>query len=362
MAAGWSVDLGDHAEVIVPNPGGELVAVGSLEGTALVVDVASGQVYAKLEDHPMGVLAAARSAGGDHLAVGGQDGKVHIYGRDGSSAATVALKGWVTSLAWSPQGLLAVGSGKDLTVVRADGTVVQQYPDQNSTVTAVAWSADGRRAGAAAYGGINWNEPSAERRGGDGGADDGSRDSGGSGGDPVRRLEWKGSLLALAVSPTGKWACGGAQDATVHIWRLWSGNELSMSGYPSKIEHLGFSDDGRWLAVGCLGELTMWDFDGSGPSGTMPSHGEAHERHISSLDWEPGGRRVATGGADGRVVEWPTPAGRRRKKGVELKPLATYEADTPVAGLAWVANAGPLIVGRADGRVHRLDRAGDSAS
>jgi hypothetical protein len=62
---------------------------------------------------------------------------------------------------------------------------------------------------------------------------------------------------------TGKWACGGAQDATVHIWRLWSGRDLSMIGYPTKIEHLGFRDDGRWLAVGCMGDLTVRDFRGA---------------------------------------------------------------------------------------------------
>lgn len=335
MAARWSLDLTDHVGVVAPSPDSSTVALGSLGGDALVVDVGTGDTLAKLADHPMGVLAAAWSPDGQRLAVGGQDGALRIYQNDADEVAAASLDGWVASLSWSPKGLLAVGAGRTLVVLDADGATLRRYPDQVSTVTSVAWSADGRRVGVAAYGGIRWYEP---------GASDTSDE-------PARTFAWKGSILSLTVSPTGKWACGGAQDATVHIWRLWSGNDLSMSGYPSKIEQLGFRHDGRWLAVGCLGELTVWDFGGRGPSGTRPASGEGHDRHITGLAWEPGADRVATGGADSQVIVWPSPS----KAGRTLRPQNAQEHTTSVAGLAWAGTAGPLIVGYADGSVESLE-------
>jgi WD40 repeat protein len=199
MAASWSATLTDHAGVVAASPDGALVALGSLGGDACVVEVGTGQVA----DHPMGVLAAAWSRDGRHLAVGGQDGVLRLYRPGGASVAVVQLDGWVTSIEWSPGGLAAVGAGRSLTILEPDGTVSHRYPDQPSTVTAVAWSVDGTRVGAAAYGGVRWYDPAPDLE-----------PSG-----PARTFAWKGSLLSLAVSPTGKWACGGAQDATVHIWR-----------------------------------------------------------------------------------------------------------------------------------------------
>jgi WD40 repeat protein len=334
----WTVSLADHAGVVTPRPDGTTVILGSLGGDAVVVGTATGELLGKLDDHPMGVLAAAWSPDGHRLAVGGQDGALQIYRPDGGRVATVHVGGWVTSLGWSRNGQLAVGAGRTLTVLDADGTAVRRYPDQPSTVTAVAWSADGSRVGVAVYGGVHWYDPGT-RTDGDG---------------PVRSFPWKGSLLALAVSPTGKWACGGAQDATVHIWKLWSATDLSMSGYPTKIEHVGFRHDGRWFAVGCLGDLTVWDFGGRGPSGTRPAHGEGHDRHITCLAWEPAGDRMVTGGTDGRLVIWPSPT----RAGRTLSPLQVHERDTPVASVAWVSTGGPLVVGRADGQVELVSADG----
>lgn len=331
-AARWRTDLDDYVQVLEVHPDRQRLVAGSLSGEAVLVDTEDGRAT-PLERHDMGVLSAAWSPDGERLAVGGQDGLVRLYDPSGAGCGVVEAPGWVTALAWSPSApMLAVGAGRHLLVVDRDGGPGHDFDGQTSTVTSVAWSVDGTRVGATAYGGVGWYDvvgPRAGRR---------------------RRFDWKGSLLSLAVSPDGRWACAGAQDATVQLWRLWSGGDLSMSGYPSKIERLVFRPDGHWLAVACLDELTVWDFGGRGPAGTAPASASGHDNHIEDLAWAPSGAAVVTGGGDGRVIVWTAPA----RAGEKLPLRTALESDAGVGRLRW-ADDDRLIVGRADGGIVRLD-------
>jgi WD40 repeat protein len=331
----WRFELADYVAAVAVDPSGDRVAAGSLAGDGVVADAATGEVLFKLADHPMGITTLAWSRSGDHLAAGGQDGMVRIVDRDLREIAAIATGAWVQRVAWSPDGqFLAIASGKHVIVAGTDGTVTHRYAPLASTVTDLAWAPNSGRVGAIAYGGITWFEVS----------DPGL--------EPTVMFEWKGSLLGLAVAPNGRWACAGSQDATVHLWKLWSGDELSMSGYAAKIERLVFSPEGQWLAVGCLGGLTMWDFSGKGPSGRAPASGDIHDRHIEAIVWQRDGGRLVTGCAAGRLVLWRRP----RKARDQMRPLDIDDAgdDGPagVAQLAW-PRVDALFVARADGTVER---------
>lgn len=331
--AQWRIGLGDYLAALSLSPDGRSFVAGSLAGDAVIVDAATGAVSAKLADHPLGVLAAAWSPDGTAVAVGGQDGVVRLYDPAGSAIGTNTCDGWIVELAWSPDGTwLGTAAGKSLMVMRADGDVVGRGEDVASTITDIAWSSNGRRVGVTSYGGVTWFEPTTFPSPA-----------------PVRHHRWKGSLLALELSPNGRWACAGAQDSSIHLWRLWSGGDLSMSGYPAKIDQLAFRHDSRWMASACLGEVTVWDFGGKGPSGTRPASAEAHDRHITTLRWVPGGVVLASGGADGSIVLWPSPA----RQGQRLKPLAVAVDDIGVSTMRWCPDASALVVGRADGGVER---------
>ena len=326
--AQWRVELEDYVGVLEISPTRRQAVAGSLGGDVLLIDTADGSAKA-LERHEMGALSAAWSPDGGRVAVGGQDGYVRIYSHAGDPLGVIAVSAWVTALSWSPEApMLAIGAGRRLIIVDQDGAVLHDFDGQPSTVTAVAWSSDGTRVGAAAYGGVDWHDVVGQRKG------------------RSRRFDWKGSLLALALSPDGKWACAGAQDATVHLWKLWSGRELSMDGYPSKIERLAFRDDSRWLAVACLGELTVWDFGGRGPAGTAPATASGHDKHIEDLAWAPSGAHIATAGGDGRTIVWAAPT----RAGQDLSPATAVESDTSTSRLRWVSDD-DLLIGRADGGV-----------
>jgi WD40 repeat protein len=326
----WSFTLDEHVSCLVPSPAGGIAVAGSLAGDVVLIDLDTGAVVRRLPDHPLGVLGAAWSADGSLLATGGQDGRLRIVRADGTEVADHRTGGWVQHLAWSPTGVLAVGAGRSLLIVGDDGELRHRYEPEASTITAVCWSDNDTRVGVTAYGGITWYDvdrlPTATA---------------------ARRHQYKGSPIALALSPKGRWACAGYQDASIHLWPLWSGSDLQMSGYPAKIEHLAFRHDGRWLASACLGEITVWDFGGRGPAGRRPVAGSAHTSRITWLGWRPGGTVLASGDADGDVVLWPSPSAARSR----LAPLQRIGGEAGVATGAWLPGGDALVVGRHDGRV-----------
>ena len=189
-----------------------------------------------------------------------------------------------------------------------------------STVTSLAWSPDSRRVGAGCYGGIAWHEPPTAQ--------------------PVKRFDWKGSILTLAISPNGKWVASGNQDSSVHVWRLWSGKDLQMSGYDAKIEHIAWDPTSRWLCVGGVGEVTVWDFNGKGPQGSRPISLEGHNRHITGVAFN--GNRLATSAADGTLFIWQLPAD---------EPLATCDLGQEISRVAWHPSGQRLAIGTATGDI-----------
>ncbi len=326
---GWSLTLDDHVSVVAVGPDGASVLVGSLAGEAIVADVATGTQRASLPAHARGLLTGAWSPDGTRVATGGQDGIVRVCDHRGATIGEHSLGAWVEHLAWSSAGILAATAGRALVLVTPDGGL-HRFADVSSTITAVVWSTNGTRVGVASYGGVTWYDvdrlPSVT---------------------PARRHDFKGSPLALALSPTGKWACAGYQDASIHVWPLWSGDDLAMSGYPAKVEHLAFRADGRWLASACVGELTWWDFDGKGPKGRAPAVGSTHRARVTWLGWQPNGTLLASGDKSGQILVWPSPTSTRRP----VDPASTIQTDASVGAASWTADGHTLIVGGHDGTV-----------
>lgn len=323
----WEAALGDCVSSLAWTPDGSTLGAGGLDGPIQLLDAVKGRAGVTLAGHSQGTLTLAWQPGGGLLASGGQDGMVRWWeaGTGRELAAAKGGAGWVERLQWHATGkLLATAAGKSLRFWEAPGHLLRECPDHPSTIAGLAWRPDGGlRLITVAYGGATlWNP---EKAG------------------PVRRLKWAGSSLSLAWSPDGKYLAAGQQDSCVHVWIVKSGEDLSMSGFPTKVRALAWDASSRWLATGGSATVCLWDCAGKGPAGRKPVELDGHQDLVSALAFAPVGDTLASGGADGRVFLW--------RPDKSETPLAMIETGAPIAALAWTANGEQLAVGTENGLV-----------
>ncbi|MEO1081112.1 MAG: hypothetical protein AAFY29_16250 [Pseudomonadota bacterium] len=268
--------------------GGESLVVGDSAGGVSAFDGKSGSIaWTQNGVHQGGLLALAMHPDGAAFATAGQDGRVLIWdvlGGDIRHRLETGGSGWVEHVAWSPDGKWLVAScSRKVYVYSREGDSVWQSEDHPSTVSAVAWAGADELA-TACYGRVTFfDAPTGEQR---------------------QKLEWKGSLVSLELSPDGDIVACGSQDNSVHFWRRSTAEDSMMSGYSGKPAALSFDASGTLLATSGSEVVTVWSFLGPGPEGTRPGALQLHGLPVSALAFAHRGFRLASGGRDGAVVVW----------------------------------------------------------
>lgn len=311
-----------------------VLAVADLDGHLSLIDGRTGTVRAGRQQHPGGAYTLAWQPGQPLLASAGADGRVALHDLRRSAPRYVDVDEVVHALAWSRDGAhLAVAAGRSLLLLDPAGTVLRRWDGQPSTVTDLAWSRDGSRIAAAAYGGLRWYTVTSTSP------------------DPVRTFAWKGSLLLARVSPDGRWVASGNQDASVHVWKLWSAQDAEMTGYPEKVDALAFDRTSRWMANGGCEQISLWDFSGCGPMGRSPRMLPGHDEQVSALAWQPTGDVLASAGRDGGLALWaPGPKARH------TDPLLRTQLPGRVTTLSWHPDGALIIAGTVTGDVVAVRR------
>lgn len=287
LRPGWAAEVGDYAIAGGWTPRGEALVVGDAAGGVYAFDGRSGAtIWAQREAHEGGVLALAMQPNRAAFATAGQDGRVLVWSAaEGRIIQTIDVgSGWVENVAWSPDGQrLAASCSREVHAYSADGTEIRRFNTHPSTVSAIAWSSAEELA-TACYGRVTFFDAST--------------------GTVRQKLEWKGSLVSMVLSPDGDIVACGSQDNSVHFWRRSTEQDSMMSGYPGKPSALAFNDTGTLLATGGGDAITVWSFQGTGPEGTRPGVLELHVQAVTTLAFARGGRRLASGARDGAVVVW----------------------------------------------------------
>ncbi len=235
--------------------------------------------------HDGAILTLAPDLQAGAFLTGGDDG---VLNRVDVEPLRLAGRGgrWIEALATHGEGgsgIIALAAGRRATLLDAAGEVRKEL-DHPSTVTALAFDGRGKRVAAAHYGGVSlWFVASRS--------------------DTPRRLEWKGSHVALAFHPAGDAVVTSMQENALHGWRLADDHHMRMSGYPSKTLSLSFSRTGKWLATSGAEAVVLWPFFGGGPMGKPPLElGAGAGALCTRVACHPLSDMVAAGFADGAVT------------------------------------------------------------
>jgi WD40 repeat protein len=314
LAPAWRGGVPDHAIDLAWSATGRQLAVAAVSGPVAVFDGGTGKELHTLSGHGFGTTAIAFHPTDDAtLATVGQDAKGRIWDTTTGSIKFTLDGGaaWVERAAWSPDGsVLATAGGKKVRLWNpTTGEQLREYADHGGTVADLAWKPNANLLAVAAYGAISVYDPSQLAA--------------------VRKYEWKGSALKLAWAPNGVMLAHGNQDASVHFWYADSGQELHMSGYPSKVRELSWDFTSRFLATGGGSAVCVWDCGGKGPEGTAPNMLTTdRDATVTAVGWQRRGFLLASGDDSGRLMLWQ-PANR-----TPLIGGATFEG-TEITGVAW---------------------------
>jgi WD40 repeat protein len=307
---------------------GRTVAFAMGDGTTRLVAVANPTAeWLSVPVHDGATLCLAADTNQSGFLSGGDDGSLRRIAAVGevSEIASFGMK-WVEQLASHAldkgKGLIAAGVGRSVHLFDETGKKLKEWTHP-STVTGLTFDAKGKRVATSHYNGATLWFVAAKV-------------------DTPRRLEWKGSHVALAFHPEGEAVVTAMQENALHGWRLPDGQHMRMSGYPTKTMSLSFSKGGKWLASSGSDAMVLWPFFGGGPMGKAPIELAGGDGiNCSVVACHPKEELVAGGFEDGLVVIADIGSSR-------ILPVAPA-GHGPVTTLAWSPDGTQLAVGTEQG-------------
>lgn len=234
-------------------------------------------------------------------------------------------RGIVTSVAWSPDGLLASASA-DGTIIIWDlvsGRPVQTLHNNKCSVQSVAWSADGKLASAACGDIVIWDLTSSQ---------------------PAQTLHgYSGGINNLVWLSDGRLAANGGR-GYILIWDLTSDQPTQyMSWDAHEITSMVWSSDGK-LASSQQSEIFIWDLETGRPTKIL----RENRYGVFGMDWSEDGRLAAGSGSapdDSSIVIWNFASDHQSIQTLYVHSNIVWSVDWSVDGrLASGDNNGNVII------------------
>ncbi|MBT9314570.1 eIF2A-related protein [Leptothoe spongobia] len=159
--------------------------------------------------------------------------------------------------------------------------------------------------------------------------------------------ETLGSILSVALNPTGNLLICGDIEGHIYLWQMPTGQRLlSYSGHLNWIRSVAFHPHGQTFASGSYDHtLRLWSVDHSNCLKTF----QGHQRGICTIAFSPDGRILASGSADETIKLWDV------DRGTCLKTLTGH--NNWVNALSFHPDNRILTSGSTDGTIRLWDTA-----
>jgi WD40 repeat protein len=328
----WHYTADDYTSAAAWSADNNMVFVATAAGTLYALQAHSGELLYQKKAHN-GVLAALATSGTAlRLATAGHDGTVNLFhSQSGELLKTHKLGNfWVEHLQFSPNGKYFIAAGgKTVALFDTEGKLLWQYNEHKNTIANIDWSAHSHHFITSNYGTILFfNIKKAE---------------------PYETLQYKTSLISMRWSPDGKYIGAGTQDLKIHFWELpyEPQTDLEMSGYPTKVKHLSWSADSRYLASNCDTQIVVWNVSGKGPAGTQPQQLRRHNAKVNQVTYQNKGNLLLSGGEDGLVILW--------QPSQSTTPLYVGMAQGEISKVCWAYDNQKALLGTSSGDIALWD-------
>jgi RNA polymerase sigma factor (sigma-70 family) len=352
------------------SPDGKTLATGAADNTVRLWDCTTGRELGPDDGHRAPVIGVAFSPDGKLLASASDDGTVRLWEPKNQKEIRRlgSHEGMVQDIAFSPDGKVLASAGRDGAIrLWAVGTGKElQHWTRPVWFHAVAFSPDGKYI-AAGSGNVDnsWQPPGevwvwevasgkqlhcvkghqlavrclAFSPVGDLLAT-GSNDRSVAVWDVargvlIRRLtEPQGEIESVVFSNDALVLAAGGRDHKVRFWDAPTGRLLREMSLPNEVYawkccSLGFSTDGRTLAVGSWQNLRLYEVATRKERRALPGH----MADIRCVAFAPDGRKLASAGGDATVMIWDV-TGRNSHGSTRQTKLSTAELERAWAALA----------------------------
>ncbi len=282
-----SISKGDEVNCVAYSPDGTRIIAGYNDGSARIIELASGKVEQEVKGHWKAVNAVAFDPKGRYFMTAG-DNTIKIWSPDGQQIYN--LKDHTTTIVSvdiDTSGVNMVSGAishifKQWNVLK--GEVVRNYGAHTDVAMAVAFSKDGKfiASGSGDHTIKIWDAAS---------------------GVEVKSLPGhSGDIYDVEFSPDGKKLASCGKDNTIHIYDLDEGKLLlTLKGHKNYIISLAFSTDGLHLLSASLDEeIRMWEVE----TGQTIYSFIDHKAPVTHLAFSPDGQTFASSSQDKTIKIW----------------------------------------------------------